>query len=213
MSLNAELLETIGEHGLLRLAEAFGGTRLYIPLAIKADHEIVQAIGAELADFLVRRFAPDRIKVPVARELRARVYRAGGATNADIARALGVTREGVQAIFQRLEAAEHGGEIAATIGEDGLIALAAAFGGTRLYVPERISADHDIVRAIGADAAATLAARFALHTIRVPLAREQRAVRLRSQGASNAQIAVKLGMTETGVNKLFARITARGAPS
>jgi len=37
----------------------------------------------------------------------------------------------------------------------------------------------------------------------VPLARELRARHYRERGSSNAEIALKLGMSETGVNRLF----------
>ena len=44
----------------------------------------------------------------------------------------------------------------ALIGTDGVIALAEAFGGRRLYVPEKLGAEHDITKAIGEDAARKL---------------------------------------------------------
>jgi DNA-binding CsgD family transcriptional regulator len=103
-----------------------------------------------------------------------------------------------------------GPELEALIGEDALIRLAEAFGGTRLYVPVTISAAHDIARAIGVEAARRLSERLAPDVVRVPLAREQRARHYRAAGKSNAQIARALGITESGVDKLFARRRARG---
>lgn len=98
-------------------------------------------------------------------------------------------------------------ELEALIGEAALIRLAEAFGGTRLYVPATMKADHDIVRAIGTQAAAILSDRLGgAATIRVPLAREQRARHYRAQGKSNAQIARALGVTESGIDKLIARM-------
>lgn len=97
-----ELDALIGEEALVRLAEAFGGTRLYVPESMPRDHEIVQAIGAEAAKRLRDRLAPDVIRVPLARELRARHYRAAGKSNAQIARALGITETGVDKLFARV---------------------------------------------------------------------------------------------------------------
>ena len=90
-----ELLELIGEAALVRLAEAFGGTRLFVPVKMTPEHEIAQAIGIEAARALSARLAPDYIKVPLARAHRARQYRAAGRSNAQIARALGITETGV----------------------------------------------------------------------------------------------------------------------
>lgn len=96
-------------------------------------------------------------------------------------------------------------ELAALIGEDALIALAESRGGTRLYVP----ADPAILTpAIGALAAARLADRYGGATLRAPLARERRARHYRAQGLSNADIARRLGLTETGVDKMFARMAS-----
>lgn len=96
-------------------------------------------------------------------------------------------------------------ELLDVLGEDGLFDLAEAFGGTRLYVPPHIPSDHPIIAAIGHDRAEALSIRFSPDYIRVPLARRIRAVRHRAAGLSNARIAVRLGMTETGVNRLFKR--------
>lgn len=92
------------------------------------------------------------------------------------------------------------------LGADALVALTEAFGGRRLYVPQDLGPEHPIVRAIGAAAAGKLARRYSLAFIRVPLARELRARHYRAQGLSNGEIATKLGITETGVDKLFARM-------
>lgn len=97
-----ELEELIGEEALVRLAEAFGGTRLYVPARIDARHEIAQAIGLEAARALSARLAPDVIRVPLAREQRARQYRAAQMTNAQIARRLGINETSVNRLFQRV---------------------------------------------------------------------------------------------------------------
>ncbi len=97
-----ELATLIGEDAFVRLAETFGGTRLYVPIAVTADHEIAQAIGLDAARRLVDRLAPDVVKVPLARELRARHYRAEGKSNAQIARKIGITESGVEKLFRRM---------------------------------------------------------------------------------------------------------------
>jgi DNA-binding transcriptional regulator LsrR (DeoR family) len=98
-----ELETLIGEEALVRLAEAFGGTRLYVPVNIPSNHEIVRAIGEKAAQKLSERLAPDYIRVPLAREQRARQYRAAGRTNPQIARALGITETGVDKLFARVK--------------------------------------------------------------------------------------------------------------
>lgn len=98
-----ELIALLGDHGFIALAQAFGGTRLSIPQEIDADHEIHAAIGAENATRLADRYAGHVIKVPLAREKRARHYRAGGLSNARIARKLGMTETGVEKIFARMD--------------------------------------------------------------------------------------------------------------
>lgn len=110
-----ELLKLIGEPALIRLAEAFGGTRLYVPSSMPADHPIVAAIGTEAASVLAERMAPDVIMVPLAREPRARQYRAIGWSNSQIARALGMTEKGVELMFRRMADAptKGSGQIAA----------------------------------------------------------------------------------------------------
>lgn len=97
-----ELEELIGEEALVRLAEAFGGTPLFIPQNMAAKHPIAEAIGLELAVRLSKRLAPDVINVPLAREPRARQYRDAGQSNAQIARRLGMTVKGVERLFARI---------------------------------------------------------------------------------------------------------------
>ncbi|HEX8485719.1 hypothetical protein [Sphingomonas sp.] len=96
-----ELETLIGEDALVRLAEAFGGTRLFVPVKMSSAHDIAKAIGVEAAMRLSERLAPDVIRVPLAREQRARHYRATGKSNAQIARALGLTESGVEKLFKR----------------------------------------------------------------------------------------------------------------
>lgn len=97
-------------------------------------------------------------------------------------------------------------QLIALLGEPAFVAFCEAFGGRRLYVPTAIGADHDIAKAIGADAARHLSERVSPDVIRVPLARDVRASHYRAAGLSNGAIASRLGITEPAVNKLFARM-------
>ncbi|MER8924152.1 hypothetical protein [Mesorhizobium sp. M0802] len=63
-----------------------------------------------------------------------------------------------------------------------------------------------LAEAIGEDAAQKLIDRYAGAFLRVPMARELRAAHYRAQGLSNPKIAVRLGIVETSVDKLFRRM-------
>jgi hypothetical protein len=97
-----ELLALLGEAAFIALAEAFGGRRILVPANIKAEHEIALAIGPEAAERLSRQIAPDVIRVPLARDLRARHYRNAGMSYGRIATMLGMTETSVQKMFIRL---------------------------------------------------------------------------------------------------------------
>jgi len=105
-------------------------------------------------------------------------------------------------------------DLIALLGIDGLIALAEAFGGQRLYVPQAIPDDHVIAKALGKDLAAKISDRYSRFSIRVPMVRKIRAQRYRADGLSNARIAKKLGITEPGVDYIFSTLDnppAKGA--
>ncbi len=100
-ALSAELNKLLGMDDFVRLAEAFGGTRLFVP-AKEVDTKVERALGRDVARKLSRRYAGTYLRVPLAREERARQYRARGRSNAEIARALGITETGVDKIFRRM---------------------------------------------------------------------------------------------------------------
>ena len=97
----AELLALLGEDGLIRLAEEYAGIRMYVPSNIDRS-QLVKTIGSEIANKLSQRYGGDYINVPLVRDLRARRYRDDdGLSNAQIARKLGITENGVEKLFQR----------------------------------------------------------------------------------------------------------------
>ena len=98
--LSAMLLDLLGPVDLVRLSEKKGGTRLYVPATGRA--KLAKDIGDTAAQKLAERYAGDYIRVPLARELRARHYRANGASNAEIARKLGMSEPGVNRLFKAM---------------------------------------------------------------------------------------------------------------
>lgn len=96
-----ELLHLLGEEAFLALVDAFGGRRLYVAGRFPDDHPVARAIGPDAAARLSCRYAPDILRVPLAREHRARHYRAQGMSNGEIATKLGMTETGVEQLFRR----------------------------------------------------------------------------------------------------------------
>lgn len=118
-------------------------------------------------------------------------------------------------------------ELIVLIGEDAFVRLVEEFGGTRLFVPHPpkqpgtnrkahswlrkdrpLQTGHELLRTVGRHNAEILAKHFSGSYIRVPLAREMRVRRYRKDGDSNAKIARKLGINETSVDKIIARMDA-----
>jgi hypothetical protein len=99
-------------------------------------------------------------------------------------------------------------ELIALCGEDGLRILAEQFGGRRLYIGSGEEAM--ISQALGPEFAARIAARYARNYLRIPLTRAMRARHYRLEGLSNGAIATKLQVTETAVNKMFAKMDRAG---
>lgn len=91
-----ELIEVLGEDRAIDLAEAFGGTRLYVATSIKANRKIVKAMGEEVATALRERFSPSAIRVPLLCERRIIRYSKQGLSNAQIATRLTMTERGVE---------------------------------------------------------------------------------------------------------------------
>ncbi len=106
----AEIIDAIGIGAALKLVEAYGGIRVYVPGEeyIDAEHALVRAVGLEAARRLARARAREFIEVPRAaaylRAVRNAAIRDGltEASAAELARRYGTTRRN---IF-RIKAAE-----------------------------------------------------------------------------------------------------------
>jgi hypothetical protein len=95
-------------------------------------------------------------------------------------------------------------ELLDTLGEDNFIRLVEEHGGTRLFIPID-SSRSKLPASIGLDNTMRLINLYARSYIKVPVAKEFRALRYREAGLSNSQVARKLGLTESSVEKIFNR--------
>lgn len=85
------------------------------------------------------------------------------------------------------------------------VRLAEELGGARIYVPRRLRDDHELVIALGMDAARRISDAIAPAWLPVPLARRERALFYEAQGLKDQQIARRIGMTRGGVQRLLNR--------
>lgn len=96
-------------------------------------------------------------------------------------------------------------EVEDVVGRDAAIKLAIACGGTRIYMPAAVDAEHWLAEAIGVDAAIKLAAHFSYgrRGIRLDMPMMPRALQvhtLTEAGASAREIALKLGIHQRTVH-------------
>nr|WP_286089337.1 sigma factor-like helix-turn-helix DNA-binding protein [Rhizobium skierniewicense] len=82
------------------MVEAHAGVRLYIA-ADPARSELPATIGVDAAHRLAKAYPGGYIRVPLAREFRARRYVDEKMSNRDIARRLGLTESGVERLLKR----------------------------------------------------------------------------------------------------------------
>ena len=92
------------------------------------------------------------------------------------------------------------------IGLPSVLKLMDAFGGTEVWIPEKLNHAHDLVAAVGAEAAQTLCEYMSRERVKVPrgaaIRREvrNRAIRReRHEGAKLAELALRYGMTDRQV--------------
>ena len=102
----AEVAEVAGFPAALAFAARAGGTRVYIPAAVDADHWLVECLGRAAAEKLCARLGGGRYDVPVAshgayarlrRSIARRVHEMdqAGKSAAEIARTTGITQRSV----------------------------------------------------------------------------------------------------------------------
>lgn len=98
-------------------------------------------------------------------------------------------------------------ELIEYLGEEDFLKLVENYAGTRLFIAKLCKKEPTkIERCIGRKAAEILDRYYGGCSIAIPMARALRAKRYREEGMSNSRIAVKLGITESGVEKLFNRL-------
>lgn len=113
--------------------------------------------------------------------------------------------------LERLDLPESLAEVVDVIGLEQALRLVDAFGGVRVYVPERMTPEHILVRVIGHNSAWQLASHFGGEQLSVPRCvsglrsvRNAQIRRERQAGASPAQLALRYGMTERQVYSILA---------
>ncbi|GGA82455.1 hypothetical protein GCM10011491_07340 [Brucella endophytica] len=95
------------------------------------------------------------------------------------------------------------------LGDEDFLKLVENYGGIRLFVPSFGANEMtNVERVLGADAARKLAELWGGDYLVPPLARTFRAIRYQRDGLSNAKIAQRLGITESGVVRIFSRENA-----
>ena len=60
----AEISEIVGIDAALRLVEAWGGVRLYVPREMPDDHLLVSTLGREEAELFAEHYGGEAIQVP-----------------------------------------------------------------------------------------------------------------------------------------------------
>jgi len=102
-------------------------------------------------------------------------------------------------------------EIAELIGLPATLKLVSHYGGVRLYVPKRLSADHILVTIVGEAAALKLVEQFGgLDHFDIPKAQaisvalRNRKIREEYPSLSQRKLALKYGLTERQVRKILA---------
>ena len=97
----AWLTDLIGPAGAYKLIEAYGGTRIFVPLTPTARQPLARTIGLAAARRMADVHPAETIKVPLAKGWRARLYRKAGLSYTAIARQLGCGESAVHSLLQR----------------------------------------------------------------------------------------------------------------
>ncbi len=103
-------------------------------------------------------------------------------------------------------------ELIEYLGEEDFLTLVENFAGTRLFIAKLCRQEPSQIECrVNRRTAEILSRYYGGSYVNVPMARTFRAVLYRKQGLSNSRIAVKLGITENGVEKMFRRLKTRQA--
>ena len=99
-------------------------------------------------------------------------------------------------------------EMEQLIGTKAVLLLVAKYGGVRLYVPQKISAEHELAKLIGIDAAEKLAREYGSSTHEIPKAllasidRRNTEIKNEYKMLSQRQLARKYGLTERQIRNI-----------
>lgn len=98
----------------------------------------------------------------------------------------------------------HAAALMELLGEDGFFVLVDNFPGVDVFAPEDLTKSN-LPNVLGLDVTRKLSEVYRRNYIPVPLARTFRARRYRASGMSNRDIALRLGLTQSAVEKIFNR--------
>lgn len=99
-----ELASVIGRGGVVRLCEALGGVRTYVPRTIGANHAIAAAIGTERAALLAEHYHGTTLDLPKAHLQRQRALQlleSGNMTVREVALQTGFTERHLYNLSQK----------------------------------------------------------------------------------------------------------------
>ena len=103
----AWLTDVIGAPAALVVIETFGGTRVRVPIQADQPTILSASVGMDVQAKLVAAFGGDRLKIPLCKWWRARVYRwERGMTIQQIARRLGMVESGVSLLLRSSQPAQ-----------------------------------------------------------------------------------------------------------
>lgn len=105
-------------------------------------------------------------------------------------------------------------EVVQLIGEAATAKLTAQYGGTRLYIPSTLKAEHSLCQLLGQEAAQRLSSEFSGLSVEIPsgvaLDTAQRNARIladRAAGMTQRALALKYHLTERTIRKITANTT------
>ncbi len=95
--------EAHGDDAAVAVAEAYGGTTVYVPARrILDEHPLVLRLGREIAETLQRSTAGEQVYIPTSRALRCRTLHRQGRPVREIAGLLGITQRSVRRLLRHL---------------------------------------------------------------------------------------------------------------